>query len=201
MNDWNSITRSYYRRILVIRLREMEPGFVWSESLRLHVILWYKRWWLLFQYSNADPGAGRFTFKFHNNLHCTVVSRQEILAQCILSSAYYLTHSWGWIGSRAFPHAGGPAHCTSRAPICSEIPNRFSLEPQGVQLMWATMHGEVLLESWWRRGYVLEREDLRSSASPFDDWSFLQIRGGAPDMERAHYRNLTVRFQPAFYLF
>jgi hypothetical protein len=42
-----------------------------------------------------------------------------------------LTH---WIG----PHTDGPAHYTSRAPMCSEISNRFYQQPQGILLTWAT---------------------------------------------------------------
>jgi hypothetical protein len=42
-------------------------------------------------------------------------------------------------------------------------------------LYYCLSHAKIsrgfLLESWWRRGYVLEREDLRASASPFDSWS------------------------------
>jgi hypothetical protein len=102
-----------------------------------------------------------------------MIRRQGILAQCILSSAYCLTHSWGrLVCARAFPHAGAPAHSTSRAPICSEISNRFSLELQGVHGLCEPPRRSTDVDEGG--GYVLEREDLRTSASPYDDWSIQQ---------------------------
>jgi hypothetical protein len=54
--------------------------------------------------------------------------------------SYYLTHSWGldWWVPGCVQTPVGHDHCTSGAPTCSEIPNRFCLEPQGIQFLWAT---------------------------------------------------------------
>jgi hypothetical protein len=59
--------------------------------------------------------------------------------------SYYLTHSWGldwWVPGRVHTPVGHD-HCTSGAPTCSEIPNRFCLEPQGIQFLWATKRGGI----------------------------------------------------------
>jgi hypothetical protein len=83
--------------------------------------------------------------------------------------SYYLTHSWGldwWVPGHVHMLVGHD-HCTSGAPTCSEIPNRFCLEPQGPVSM--SHRVEVPLESWWRRGCILTEGGLCTSA-PLLPW-------------------------------
>jgi hypothetical protein len=74
------------------------------------------------------------------------------------------------VSARACRHTGGrPAHCTSRAPICSEILPGV----QGTLLIWANLK-RYMLEFWWRRGYVLAGRGLCTSAPPFSHRSWKQ---------------------------